>query len=319
MKKKIILALLSLTLMVPMEACQKKKTSPVLYQLTPSNDTLCMSYVIKTKNNKIIVIDGGGIEYPGYLYSKLQEISGSETPVVETWFLTHMHTDHVNEFINDINNEKKPITVKKVYYNFPSRNYMQKKEAGEYYYLYDQLQAACDIVNGEGSFVNSNAKNIFEGDKLSIDGIDIDVIMAVTDEETIEKDINDTSLILRLNIEGQSVLFLADANIREGDRLLAKYGSELKSDIVQMAHHGQNGVTEAVYQAIQPTMCLWPCPDWVYNNTNGNLKTLFVRRWMYDLGVKHHMVTGVDGSQSLEFPVNFEDLNDFNINPDFLY
>ena len=125
----------------------------------------------------------------------------------------------------------------------------------------------------------------------------------------------DTSLIFRATIDNQTVMFLGDAFIPEGNRLLEKYGKNIKSDIVQMAHHGQNGVDKDVYETIKPKLCLWPSPQWVFDNINGNLRTLEVREWMIDIGVKHHVITGWQGTQTLVFPVDFDSMGEVDIKP----
>ena len=33
-----------------------------------------------------------------------------------------------------------------------------------------------------------------------------------------------------------------------------------------MAHHGQDGVEMDVYRVIKPEICLWPTPDWLWDN-----------------------------------------------------
>lgn len=64
-----------------------------------------------------------------------------------------------------------------------------------------------------------------------------------------------------------------------------------------MAHHGQAGVRRDVYLAIKPTICLWPTPRWLWENDKGQgqgsgpWRTLEVRQWMNELGVKTHKVT----------------------------
>ena len=65
-----------------------------------------------------------------------------------------------------------------------------------------------------------------------------------------------------------------------------------------MAHHGQNGVDENVYQLIYPKVCMWTAPLWLWNNDRGggfntcHYKTVIVRGWMEKLGVHHHVVEG---------------------------
>ena len=68
-----------------------------------------------------------------------------------------------------------------------------------------------------------------------------------------------------------------------------------------MAHHGQNGCDKPFYEAVSPDICLWSTPSWVWSNVNGTgpLKTLVVREWMKDLGVKENYVSK-DGTSVIE-------------------
>ena len=63
-----------------------------------------------------------------------------------------------------------------------------------------------------------------------------------------------------------------------------------------MSHHGQSGVDKDVYETIQPEICLWPTPEWLWNNNpgsgynTGNWTTLETRKWVEDLKVKTNYV-----------------------------
>lgn len=63
-----------------------------------------------------------------------------------------------------------------------------------------------------------------------------------------------------------------------------------------MAHHGQAGATEELYKEINPIICLWPTPKWLWNNDNGGgensgtWKTMETRSWMENIGVKQNHV-----------------------------
>lgn len=109
---------------------------------------------------------------------------------------------------------------------------------------------------------------------------------------------------MRMTLEDRTVLFTGDAGIEAGQKLLAQAGTSLKSDICQMSHHGQNGVDRAFYEAVSPECCLWCTPEWLWNNDDGLgynthiWKTVEVRGWMDDLGVKEHYVMK-DGEQML--------------------
>lgn len=305
-----------------LSACKSSEEvhkGPVLYQLGPDNQMLMMGYVIKTSNNKYIVIDGGGVgkKSSGYLLSALQEITGQEVPEIEAWFLTHLHEDHVTQFCmltEYYDEELGEIKIKDVYFNFPSQDFMDRSEAGQSAYLRNDVRRGYDRIKGDGEFDKINGKNVFEGDVIEIDDVRIDILLTATDEER-ESTINDTSLIFRATVEDQTILFLADSHRSQGNRLLKKYGDTLKSDIVQMSHHGQDGVMKKVYEAIAPTMCLWPSPDWVFNNTSGTLQSFETRQWMMDMNIKYHFISGIDFTQSFNLPVKFDKLKECDITP----
>ena len=86
--------------------------------------------------------------------------------------------------------------------------------------------------------------------------------------------------------------FTGDAGVNAGNTALGDWESSglIDCDICKMAHHGQDGADRNFYEAVSPEICLWPTPSWVWDNTNGNLKTLEVRAWMEELGVKENHV-----------------------------
>ena len=75
-----------------------------IYQLFPNKGYLMHAYLVKTPNDKIVVIDGGNeiyMEKP-YIQWAIRAILGLEKDEyfeVDAWFLSHMHDDHTNEFI----------------------------------------------------------------------------------------------------------------------------------------------------------------------------------------------------------------------------
>ena len=127
---------------------------------------------------------------------------------------------------------------------------------------------------------------------------------------------NDSSLVFRIATPKKSVLFLGDLGPAGGDVLFEESRHLLKSDLVQMAHHGHMNVGMEVYAEIQPEACLWCAPMWLYDE--GELPpyladkekrerlhrrrmfgTALTRKWMALLGVTQHYVTG-EGTQAIE-------------------
>jgi hypothetical protein len=70
---------------------------------------------------------------------------------------------------------------------------------------------------------------------------------------------NTSSLVFRVTCQDNTVLVLGDASNRSCSYLVRSYGDYLKSDIVQISHHGYTGGTIPLYNAISAEVALWPC------------------------------------------------------------
>lgn len=69
---------------------------------------------------------------------------------------------------------------------------------------------------------------------------------------------NDSSTILLLEAKGTKVVFLGDSNVRSSVELTARYGHGMKTDIVQVAHHGLNDSNVGIYYMLQAKTALYP-------------------------------------------------------------
>ena len=280
------------------EVTEPEPSPVVLYQLVPEKNSLMQSYVIKTAHGKLIVIDGGidgeGLDRAPYMPAALRAIAGvadGEYFEVEAWFLSHAHKDHIYElskmmaeYTADSN-----YKINNIYFDFPefgSAEYAGqnadmeaskiKENVNKYGEAIGEGENYYDKING--AVINSEA--VAKGLSFEIDGVKIDVLQT-WDPADGTSNVNDTSIVLRFHIEEQTVLFLNDLGNIGGRRLLATYGDQLKSDIVQMAHHGQAGVNKDVYMAIDADVHLWPTPIWVWNNANKTYQIDEVREWLY--------------------------------------
>ncbi|MCC6694292.1 MAG: MBL fold metallo-hydrolase [Candidatus Hydrogenedentes bacterium] len=255
-----------------------------LWQLPNQTSSQIMSYVIKTVHGKVIVIDGGMAGDAPYLTEFLTGLGGN----IEAWFITHPHDDHFNA-LGEILKQPGTLTIGSIYGSLPDAAWIEqwgndgeKKSYGAF------VQA----LNGAGRKV----EELSLGQVLEIDGIQIE-ILGVKNPELTKNAINNSSIVVRIADVKKSILFLGDLGLEGGEKLLkGPYASRLPSDYVQMAHHGQNGVSEAVYQQIRPTYCLWPTPKWLWDNDNGGgpgsgpWRTLEVRAWMDKMAIKKHYV-----------------------------
>ncbi len=281
------------------DAPEPPAPSPVkLYQLAPEKNSLLQSYVIKTENDKLIVIDGGvdgeGKDRPAYMPAALRAIAGvgeGDYFEVEAWFLSHAHKDHMYELSKMLSEYSADSNYKinNIYLDFPtfgSDEYPADNADMEISQIRENLNKYGEVIGAganyydqiNGAFINADA--VSKGLSLEIDGVRIDVLQT-WDKADGTSNLNDTSIVLHMTIGEQKVLFLNDLGAIGGRRLLATYGDALKSDIVQMAHHGQGGVNKDVYNAIDAQVHLWPTPIWVWKNESGIYQIDEVRTWLY--------------------------------------
>ena len=240
-----------------------------------------LSIVIKSPHGKLIVVDGGWEAD----VTKLSELILQQGGKVDAWLITHPHEDHVGALCAILNDTARKIKIDKIYCSLATPDwYRQVSPTGAG--IADQLLSAFTKLP-----VGTVTNNIGRGTEINIDDVNIRVLN--NRGVYSYNGVNNSSMVYKIRVSGQSILILGDLAYDGGKDLIKTCtAAELKSDIVQMAHHGQQGVDQDAYALIAPTTCLWPTPAWLWNNDNGGgvgsgpWGTLTTRAWMDALGVK---------------------------------
>jgi N-acetyl-beta-hexosaminidase len=248
-----------------------------LWQLSSQINTIGNSYVIRTDNNKIIVMDGGVKEEESYLRGFLAALGN----VVDCWFVTHPHDDHIGA-LTKILEAPKGVTIREICQSTFSESLLNtepgSKESALLYY---------------NAFKKSGVKNreALPGMVLTFGNTTVKVL-GIKNEEITDNPYNNSSMVLKVYDPVKAALFLADAGKEAGDKLLnGTFKNELECDYLQMSHHGQQGVSMDFYRKVKFRACLWPTPSWVYNNDAGkgfntaHLKTMETRDTMNELKI----------------------------------
>ncbi len=287
MRATAILAILILATTLPAYAGAKSK-SFTLWQLPEQTHSQMMSYVIRTPNGKVVVIDGGTAGDAPYLREFLKK-QGNH---VDAWFFSHPHSDHTDAPVA-ILHDPQGLTVGRIYMSSLDVDWVREYENPE-----THTQAE---INDMLAKTGRCAIELVPGAEFVFDGVHVDVL-AVKNPELHMNAINNSSVVLKVWDAGKSVVFLGDLGPEAGNKLVAgPYASKLKADYCQMAHHGQSGVRDNVYKAISPKYCLWTTPKWLWENDQGKgyntgpWTTFETRTWAEELGVKRNYVTWSDG------------------------
>lgn len=261
-----------------------------IWMLKNNTHTQMMSFVILDKSGKVIVIDGGNTLDAPYLLQRLRELTGQKKPHVDAWFFTHAHSDHVHAFYELYDKYLDCFSFDKIYCNFPSKQYLALDGAATLQKFYD-LQGR----------IYHKVVTVSVGDVYQIGEAKFEVLYTA-DTRINDNWCNNSSTVFKMTLGDRRVLFLGDLGVEGGHVLMRNMPEAIKCDTVQMAHHGQEGVDEAFYNATECKTCLWCAPDWLWDNDRGggfntaSFKTVIVRGWMEKMGVKEHYVIK-DGDQ----------------------
>ncbi len=281
--KKIVFILICLVIISIIINLNCNVVNAELIQLKDNSPRQMMGYILKTKGNEVIVIDGGLKEDEPNLLEHIKKLGGK----VDAWFLTHPHMDHVQAFMEIVYNTD--IKIENIYVTLNDLNWYQKY-AGERLL---EVEEFFKILQNEK--IKEKIKYVEQNENINIDNIKCEILGVCNPEITVNA-VNNSSMVIKMNINKTSIVFLGDTGAESGKKLLETQKDKLKADIVQVAHHGQNGVEKEVYEAIQAKICLWPTPQWLWDNDSGNgyntgiWKTIETRKWMDELGVKEHYI-----------------------------
>ena len=236
-------------------------TTPLVtqVQLTYCVADCGMSYVIRLSDGRFAVIDGGYDEYEeaDRLFELLQEQNVLERPTVAAWFFSHPHGDHVLCFLKLVQKYGDRIRIEDLVYNWASDSMC----------LYPCDHNAFDRVAEELTAAGSRRLTPHTGQRFCYADAEFDVLFACEDlYPEVIRNINNTSVVLRMELGGKRFLWLGDAEPGASDVICRRFpAASLRCDVLQVGHHGYGGGSPELYRRADPEILLWPCPDFWYH------------------------------------------------------
>ena len=105
--------------------------------------------------------------------------------------------------------------------------------------------------------------------------------------------------MIRTTVNEYQILWLGDASVKAAEILLQNK-DQLKCDIVQVAHHGNDchDTLCALYQATDASIALWPTADY---NLHRKMWHDVSRLLLYGMGIREHIVSWF-GTAALPLP-----------------
>ena len=175
------------------------------------------STLIVTPSNKKILIDSGGADTGNFDVGKstlLPYLLDRGITVLDYICISHFDSDHCKGFIYLLNNIKvKNIILSKQYKTTPN------------------FEEIISIANRK----KIEVLKVEAGDTLQIDK-DVKIkVLSPTNE--LSEDINDNSIVMKLEYNNFSCLFTGDISNNVEKDLINTYNKYIESDVLKVAHH----------------------------------------------------------------------------------
>lgn len=232
-------------------------TAMYMLPITERLDWNIMSFIFRTEQGKLVVIDGGHVQETENLLHALADLTpAGEVPTVSAWFLSHLHGDHYEALLNIVNNYDKyrdRVRIENFYCNLCEEEFYTKlsTEAAPFRAGIRSALLNCGDVTG------CTVHTVQTGDVIEIDELSFKVLHVPDMAFAAQMNMNDSSTVYKLTVKGQSILFLGDAEKICNNDLVQNHLDELKSDVVQVGHHGCGNVSKECYAATGAKLYLW--------------------------------------------------------------
>ena len=190
----------------------------MLYQITETSEFM-MGFVLVTKNDNAIVIDGGRPEDMPLLK---RYIGGRH---VSAWILTHAHSDHISGLVDELEKDGgADFDIEAIYYNFPPYDeWMKRTDVLDYEYLKRELNESIPAFNAVKPKVMDKLRVVKQGESITVDECRVDFIYSWHDG-LLNNPMNDSSLVFKVTAPNKTVLFLGDLGPDGGDVLSGSQG-----------------------------------------------------------------------------------------------
>lgn len=238
-----------------------------------------MCYAVRLCSGRFLCIDGGTYDQTDEerLYAFLRDNSPhGQKPRIALWLFTHSHSDHIQLAAHFIERYAERVEIDGFAYQFCDCD----KVSAE---IEDMAEMKQDIAAFEtaiqNAYPNAAVYTLHTGQCYSFPGVELEILRSLDDTYLYNYfSFNDMSAAFRMTFAGGKTVMILGDTMQYGCRELAQtYGKYLKSDVMQVAHHGLIGGEKGLYQLIDPDICFWPTGRAVFSGHYGG-------RYQYCLG-----------------------------------
>lgn len=214
-------------------------------------------HIFRLEDGSFLIIDSGhGRDSNAELiYNVLREQAPDpDNIVIAAWILSHAHSDHVGGLVSFASLYRDDVTVERFIYNYPEHGLGNGSAS--------QAESAA-----RRGFPNAKWTKAHAGEVYYIRNARVEVLYSFELLGNYDMSwFNESSLVFSVEAEEIRTMYLTDIGPLGNDQICDMYGdaepSVLKSDFVQVAHHGWEGGTYLLNQLVDPDYVL-------FNGTTG--------------------------------------------------
>ena len=223
---------------------------PLLIQVglnpTGSDTQNGMCYIVRLSNGKFMIWDGGhddSVYKEGQNCQRLVNVLRGYAPNpsnirIACWLITHPHTDHIGALQYFCNNLSKfsDVTVENLLVNLPSDiQAMQDTSSDGLEVKMNKYRSVIKKLTDKGTVLHkSHPGQVYQFADAKLEILYSHDMRA----EKPLKESNNLSIVSKLTIAGQTILFNGDTHTRSNEVMIKMYGEDLKVDFYQTPHHG---------------------------------------------------------------------------------
>lgn len=209
-----------------------------------------MGYVFVTDSGRLLVIDGGETERDAETLVSLLEEKSDGHPTVDLWMISHAHGDHYGalEIVAKTPALRERLTVSKICactdipVSFPEND-----------------QARIAAIPG---LLGCTQVTPHAGDVLTVDNLEIRMLYTWENDPKLADvtSFNRLSLIFTVTGPEHRMMVIGDSTSTGPSVVRDRTDPTLlKSDFLQLAHHGLDGGNIGFYRLVDPITVLIPC------------------------------------------------------------
>ena len=229
---------------------------------SPTTTNCGMFYIIRLRDNRLVMIDGGHIlqcsaEAVEGMYRFLRRITGTaegERLRVAAWIFTHAHDDHMAACVRLLRTYPEAFEIERAMFNFPSHRVCSGHS--DFFCLRATLREYCP---------NIKCLKLHSGQRIVLANVCFDVLYTHEDAVRLETpeafpfhDFNCTSVILKMTTGMGTIVWLGDTSTETEELVVRTVPAAMwKADVVQVAHHAFNFLTE-LYALIDADYAMVP-------------------------------------------------------------